>query len=290
MLALSFAFIFSAVSEAYSDDSVKGLLTKGWEEYGYGIFDSARKNFNEVLSKPSLSDSEYCEAMTGLAFCHQFGKGSNVSESDYRKAIECYKLAIAKSGGDRRIEEVLRSMQAECLLMIFRLSRNTELLSEAQAICDSISSGNEISLASQNSILAGTVFKISDLSSEDSLQSLRKLEAYLDKSFEKRESLDKESRLLLPAMARLLAEISVSKGDYQNAVKYFDQYLAFGATSHVTRAQVTFKLARIYDLKLKNPSKAIEYYNKFRKENPNDVKAYFAEQRVSDLDGAGAGK
>mgnify|MGYP001422058477 CR=1 FL=1 len=82
-----------------------------------------------------------------------------------------------------------------------------------------------------------------------------------------------------------IAEFYIARGDFPKGAQWLENYLKIGATNHINDAKSMFKLARIYEIELKDKSKAADAYEKFYTKFPNDLKTFFSQEREKILRG-----
>lgn len=276
----AFYLLFLSSFSIYASDSAAIALERGWEEYGYGIFDIARRHFKEVAADRKADKAEQAQALIGLAFCSHFGKGASVTVTDFEEALRNYSAALEKAAGDAKMEPFIQSMMAECYFMIYLKTGNKKELDRANSIWDAMLAKDRYSIYAANGVLYRIAFGTGE--QEDMKAKSKFLEEYLEGAIAKKD-LTTDEKIFLPAMSRLLGEIFIVIKDYPKAVRWFEEYLRFGATNQVLESQILFKIARIYELEIGNKAKAAEYYRKFKEKNPNDLKTYFAIEKMEQL-------
>lgn len=266
-------------------DKTAELLKKGWLEYSYREFSKAETFFKQAEEK-AQSMEDYCQALTGQAYCYQFGKKAQADVSDYEYAISLYEKSLKKVGNNPKFTPFLKSMIAECNYRIYLLDENPENFKKAQSAWNELQKKNYGSVIAQDALLYEVVVQTDDFTEQKTLANAKKLEEYTIPILRAASNRDKDlgdESLLTPVMANYLKDIYFWSEDFKKATKWLEAYIILGPTSYAARSDAYFRLARIAEKKLKDRKLAYKYYKRFFNEMKNSNRAYFAKEKMNEL-------
>ena len=268
-----------------SDDDFKNTISNAWSEYGFKEINKAKILFQKA-SELAKTKQEKCEALTGIAFCLQFGKRSNVSSDDYLEAIKIYDEALSIIEKSDRLRPFFLAMKAEAFMHLSLLSGSQSDSKNFRGKADEIWAILDLEYPTdvfrQDSLLTRAALASDDFRDEKSLKAHENLKKYLS-SLTK--DAPKEDILLVPVMCSQLAEFSFLNSDYKSTVEYLKLYSYYGPTSFPMKANAYFRIARISELITKDKKTAIEFYRRFYNECNSNEKAFFAKKKAEELSG-----
>jgi tetratricopeptide (TPR) repeat protein len=211
-----------------------------------------------------------------------------VTEGDLLGATDLYRRALELVGDSHPNSAVYNSLMAECLYRLSDLrDRDPEMLARAETIFSRLETEAPDSLATQNLLLFRTLRNQTDFSTEESLESARKIEHYLGPVVAELDAstpLPDEQATLAPTMAAYLAGYHYWTGGYPESMKWLKIYDRLGPTSYSARANTLFRIARIAETKLGDPDTAAKYYRRFNREIRSDNRIFFAGERAELLE------
>ncbi len=255
-------------------------LKDAWREYQYREFDTAQSLFVEA-EKSAASKEERLQALTGQAFCSQFGRRALATVSDFEAASKIYRKCVELSAGDSRFEPFFKAMLAECAARIYSLNDDKAKLKEAMDIWDWLQANCKDSIVAQDALLFKTALLTKSYDDDANIPLMQVLEQRLSGMTGKSDgSSEKDS--LSSVMASYLANTYYWRGDYKSSVVWLKRYIDFGPTSYSARTNAYFKVARVSEAKLDDRKTAFEYYNFFSENFPTDRRNYFAGQRAAE--------
>lgn len=285
LLALTTALLLSACGQAKPDAAALDLLRDAWKEYQYREFDEARALFAEAFKKSARKEDKL-QALTGQAFCLQFGKRALAGVSDFEGAIALYRKALEIAAGDRKFEPFFKAMLAECSWRVYSLNGDDAKLKDAEDIWASLATDAPKSLVSQDALLFKTLAGTDSFADEGNVEKMKDAAAYLESLSDAQ---DKDASALAAVFADYLSTVCFWRGDYKGSELWLREYLKLGPTSYSAKTNAVFKVARINDLKLGDKKAAAEYYALFAKSFPVDKRRYFSERKAAELGGKEAG-
>lgn len=285
--ALLLAF-FPCASAENPDAAAADLIHDAWKEYQYREFDSAQAIFAKAFKKSSVK-AEKLQALTGQAFCLQFGKRALAGVSDYEGAIAIYRKALAICEHDPKFESFFNSMIAECSYRIYSLNGDEAKLKEAEGIWQALSSSEPKSLVAQDALLFRTFAGTNSFAEDANVEKMNQVASYLASVSQPGVKPEPGSIALASVMANYLATVCFWRGDYKGSVDWLKEYVKLGPTSYASRTNTVFRIARISDVKLGDAKTAAEYYGIFAKSFPVDNRRYFSELKAASLLGKEAG-
>ena len=261
------------------------LIHDGWKEYQYREFSLAKKLFIKA-EKAANSNIDKVQAITGQAFCLQFGKKAEADVQDYEDAIELYNNALKLSVGDVKLQQFLNSMIAECSYRIYALSGDEKKFDAAEAIWSKLQAEAPNSLITQDALLFKNINMTKSYASPENLEKMAAVAKQIEgaKAVSKSEAPD--AKALTQVMANYLARVNYWRGNYKDAVTWYEEYLKLGPTSYAVGVTTTFQVARISELKLNDKKTAAEYYALFSQKYPVDSRRYFTLLKVEELNKA----
>ncbi|MBN1865422.1 MAG: tetratricopeptide repeat protein [Victivallales bacterium] len=269
----------------------RALLDDAWMKYEYRDFDSAWRNFQRVERETKDKDLNlHCEALTGLAFCLQFGKMVNAGVGDYEGAVGYYHKCIELKGDDARLVPFWKSMMAECMYRVYSLNGNKDYYHQAMEIWSELDGSQPDSLVAQDSLLFRTVVPTRDFHDPGTDKKIARMEEYIEPILDNiRETGDAgdyagtEKAVLAGAMANYLGALYANRHEFKKATEYYETYAILGPTSHHYKLNAFYSIARISDAELGDMDRAIRYYTRIFTESPAYTKSYFSMQRVEAL-------
>jgi hypothetical protein len=284
---LLFSAIYCALLNlpCISAENSAELIKKAWTEYGYREFSKAERFFVEAAQK-AQSMEDYCQALSGQAFCYQFGKKAQANVDDYEFAISLYEKCLKKAASNPKFVPFLKSMIAECNYRIYIIDENPENFKKAQTIWNELQKKNYGSVIAQDALLYEVVIQTNDYGDTKSPINAKKLEEYVApvlKAASKRDRKLGDEKLLTPVMANYLKDIYFWNNDFKKAASWLEAYIILGPTSYAARSDAYFRLARIAEKKLKDKKLAYKYYKRFYIEMKNSNRAYFAKEKMDEL-------
>ncbi len=265
------------------------LLKTAWQEYKLGEYSQAEKLFSQA-KKLAKDNKNYCEAITGIAFCYQYAKKQQTDADDYRYAIKQYELALKKIGNDSEYRPFLTAMSAECYFKLYKLNGNKNDLNKATERWNEIQQQWPNSIAGQDALLYQVMAMSGDDYSTDEAKKLAtKLAAYLKtnrlapSNANKTAMTNRKKLILAGVMSNYLGDYFFWRKAYRESIKWLINYYELGTSSYSYKADVLYKIARIADVKLNDNTLAIKYYNLFQHEIKSDKRRYFAQQQIISL-------
>jgi len=269
----------------FPNDDFKSIINKAWDEYSFKEINKAKLLFLKA-SELAKTKQEKCEALTGIAFCFQFGKRSDVTSDDYLQAIKIYDEALAMLEKSDRLRPFFLAMKAECLMYLSLLYGNQvdskNFKDKADEIWAILDLEYPTDVFRQDSLLTRTALASDDYRDEKSIKAHENLKKYIS-SLSKESS--KEETLLASVMCSQIAEFSLINSDYKSTIEYLKLYSYYGPTSFPMKANAYFRIARISELITKDKKTAIEFYRRFYNECNSNEKAYFAKKKAEELSG-----
>ncbi len=280
-VTLLLAFLGLAPVTVHAQDAAEAsILSEAWREYAFMEFRKARRLFDRVIADPPNRE-DLCQALTGRAFCYQFGGRGNVTVGDFREALAAYGRCLQELGDGHRLAPFWLAMTAECHYRIHLLSRDAAALGEAEKLWQRLQRDHHDSIFNQDALLLRATAGLTDFKDARTTDRMAEIEAYLAEDAGKGRA--GGPGLLAPVMANYLANAYFWRGDYARSVAWYREYCRLGPTSFRERNTVWFRVARIADEKLDDRDTAIEFYTKIWKEAPSDGKVYFCMERVREL-------
>jgi len=276
-LCLSLAPLLCGAGETCADK-----IKDAWKEYQYREFDTAQSLFSEA-ERLAASKEDRVQALSGQAFCYQFGKRALATASDYEAAIALYRKSLEIAAGDPRFEPFLKSMLAECAARIYFLNGDEAKLKEAKEIWDWLQASCKESIVAQDSMLFKTVNMTKSFTDDANLPQMQVLEARLAESKGKSDG-SSEKDALSSVMASYLSTVYYWRGDYKGSVEWLKRYIDYGPTSYSAKTNAYFKVARVSEIKLDDRKTACEYYGVFAKSFPTDRRNYFSALKAKEFE------
>jgi tetratricopeptide (TPR) repeat protein len=277
------ALATTAALSAASASAEVDILKKAWNEYKLGEYATAEGLFESALQSAKNND-DYAEAATGVAFCNQFAKKQQLSESDYRAAIEVYQTALKKIGENSKYTPFLKSMLAECHFRVNQFSGDKDELEKASKLWEEVQTKWPETLAAQDALIFQVIAMTGDdYSTPQAAKYAEKLEKWItahSSLSENNPKRGKSSKALSSVMCAYLADYHCCRGDRKTQVEWLIKYCDFGATSYAAKADALFKIARTAEIKLKDAKLAVKYYHRFLKEIGSDSRRYLAQERI----------
>ena len=274
--ALLLAAIPSA-SAAKPDAGAIDLIHDAWREYQYREFDTAQSIFYDAFKKATVKEDKL-QALTGQAFCLQFGKRALATSSDYEGAITFYRKALEIAGHDAKFEPFFNAMIAECSYRIYSIGGDEAKLKEAEAIWADLNAKSPNSLVAQDALIFKTFATTKSFRDDNNLENIKQVSAHMAAVAAQP---DADGAALTPVMANYLSTVCFWRGDYKGSVHWLQEYLKLGPTCYTAKTNAVFKIARISDLKLQDAKTSCEYYSLFAKSFPVDKRRYFSEQKAA---------
>ncbi len=284
-LPLAFAMTLClSVTAISSDQETKAadIMDGAWKEYQYREFSSAESMFDKAL-RIAESDEEKLQALTGKAFCRQFGPMALAGEGDYSAAIAIYKQCQQIAGANPHFAPFFKAMIAECSYRIYSLNGDEEKLRTAEALWNELQTSSSNSVPAQEALLFRTIMETKNYNLEDNKERMKRVADRLASSPVESDADAMDANALLPVMADYLYYASFWGGDYKGSVKWLEKYLELGPTSYAAAGNTVFRIAKTSEVKLKDYGTAAKYYAIFAKDFPSNNRRYFAQQKAAEL-------
>lgn len=282
---LAISLLCSCGAAVSKSKDVDEILARAWREYNIEEFDLAQSAFQRAKERSKGNKENLCEAMTGLAFCQQFGRKLNVEMENYQKAIEIYKEIVKLIETDKKLSDrfmpFIHSMIAECYLNIYYMNGDTEAKEKADRHMAWLRKNCYTSIHNQEAILIDTVKSLEEIKSKDTVGNARKIEEYVD--YQQRHPGQEEDIVLISPMAQYMGNIYYWRNNYDKSLDWLIEYDEAGVSSYALRAINYYKIATIAEEKLNDKKTAAEYFRKLHANTGNDARAYYSKLKERKL-------
>jgi tetratricopeptide (TPR) repeat protein len=244
-----------------SAPTAEEMLAKGWEEYQFLSLELAEKQFNNALEL-ELTAEQRIQATLGLAMSAQYAERGR----DLDKAESLYQEVLSLEP-----TQDVRDLVTSNLADLYMARGDND---QALEYLDQLVNTRLSSVIGQDALRRKIYLQRGPFGSERSRR-------VADDAAERIQNLEatRERPRLLPVLHTEIGMLYFWLGDYEKAVYHLEQMTLIGSadtTSYGSQSTMLYRLAKLHENELDDPSRAGHFYRRLILEYPNSGMAYYS--------------